>query len=162
MAGPDEPIDDRDVVVTDQPIETTAPVIALVSDEVHEPWSADVRAALPTDVDPATLAAAIAVVAAGFALVPRSHVGQPGRAEDAGGWAGGAEAGDELHVTLSPREREVLALLAEGAPNKEIARALAVSVHTAKFHVASLIEKLGARSRAEAIAIAIRAGLVTV
>ena len=57
-------------------------------------------------------------------------------------------------------EREVLALLAEGASNKGIARALGVSVHTAKFHVASLTEKLGATGRLEAVAIAIRSGLV--
>jgi hypothetical protein len=57
---------------------------------------------------------------------------------------------------------DVDAATLEGASNKEIARTLAVSVHTAKFHVASLTEKLGARSRVEAIAIAIRAGLVMV
>jgi DNA-binding CsgD family transcriptional regulator len=69
---------------------------------------------------------------------------------------------DDLPIALTPREREVLALLAAGASNKAIARALAVSVHTAKFHVASLTEKLGAHGRLEAIAIAIRAGLVMV
>ena len=58
--------------------------------------------------------------------------------------------------------REVLALLAEGASNKAIARVLGVSVHTAKFHVASLTEKLGAKGRLEAVAIAIRSGLVMV
>jgi DNA-binding CsgD family transcriptional regulator len=56
----------------------------------------------------------------------------------------------------------VLALLVEGASNKAIARALGVSVHTAKFHVASLTEKLGAKGRLEAVAIAIRSGLVMV
>jgi DNA-binding CsgD family transcriptional regulator len=69
---------------------------------------------------------------------------------------------DESDNALSLREREVLALLAEGASNKEIARALALSIHTVKFHVAALTEKLGARSRGEAVAIAIRAGLVMV
>jgi DNA-binding CsgD family transcriptional regulator len=90
--------------------------------------------------------------------VPRKDVTR----EDTGAWAGASVEADELPVALSPREREVLALLSEGASNKEIARALAVSIHTAKFHVASLTEKLGARSRVEAIAIAIRAGLVMV
>jgi DNA-binding CsgD family transcriptional regulator len=63
---------------------------------------------------------------------------------------------------LSPRELEVLALLAEGAPNKVIARRLDISVHTAKFHVASIIAKLGAVNRTDATAIAMRQGLVQV
>ena len=61
---------------------------------------------------------------------------------------------------LTGREREVLALLAEGASNKAIARALSISVRTAKFHVASVTEKLGAGGRQEAVAIAIRSGLL--
>ena len=73
-----------------------------------------------------------------------------------------AEAEDAKGVALTSREREVLALLAAGASNKTIARALGVSVHTAKFHVASLTEKLGANGRLEAVAIALRAGLIMV
>ena len=61
---------------------------------------------------------------------------------------------------LSPREREVLALMIDGAPNKVIARALGISVRTAKFHVAAVLAKLRARNRAEAVAIALRDGLV--
>jgi DNA-binding NarL/FixJ family response regulator len=63
---------------------------------------------------------------------------------------------------LSAREREVLALLAEGAPNKVIARRLGISVHTAKFHVAAVVAKLGAANRTEAIGIAMREGLVLI
>ncbi|TIS71572.1 MAG: response regulator transcription factor [Mesorhizobium sp.] len=63
---------------------------------------------------------------------------------------------------LSPRESEVLVLLAEGAPNKVIARRLNISVHTAKFHVAAILIKLGAANRTDAIAIAMRRGLVLV
>jgi len=70
------------------------------------------------------------------------------------------EAADEFGSALSPREREVLGLLIEGASNKEIARALALSVHTVKFHIAAITEKLGARSRVEAVAIAVRCGLM--
>jgi len=65
-------------------------------------------------------------------------------------------------VHLSPREAEVLALLAEGAPNKVIARRLDISVHTAKFHVAAILVKLGAANRTDAIATAMRQGLVLV
>jgi DNA-binding CsgD family transcriptional regulator len=61
---------------------------------------------------------------------------------------------------LTPRELEVLGLLAEGASNKEIARRLGISVHTAKFHVGSLIEKLDAVGRTDAVAHAPRLGVI--
>jgi len=63
-----------------------------------------------------------------------------------------------LHVT--PREREVLALLAEGASNKTIARRLGISVHTAKYHVGSLLDKLDATGRTDAVAHAARIGVI--
>jgi DNA-binding CsgD family transcriptional regulator len=66
----------------------------------------------------------------------------------------------EAAVQLTPRELEVLALLAEGASNKLIARRLGISTHTAKFHVASLIEKLDAVSRTDAVAHAARLGVI--
>ncbi len=61
---------------------------------------------------------------------------------------------------FTPREAEVLALLAEGASNKEIARRLGISVHTAKFHVARVFGKLDATGRADAVAHAARLGLL--
>ena len=61
---------------------------------------------------------------------------------------------------LTPRELEVLGLLAEGASNKEIARRLGISVHTAKFHVGSVIEKLDAVGRTDAVAHAARLGVI--
>ena len=64
-------------------------------------------------------------------------------------------------VALTPRELEVLTLLAEGASNKVVARALGISVYTAKFHVGSLIEKLDAIGRTDAVAHAARLGLIT-
>lgn len=62
--------------------------------------------------------------------------------------------------TLSARERQVAELLVDGASNKVVARALDISVHTAKFHVTAILEKLGARNRADAVAIILREGLV--
>jgi DNA-binding NarL/FixJ family response regulator len=62
--------------------------------------------------------------------------------------------------TLTARELEVLALLAEGAANKVIARRLGISVHTAKFHVASILDKLDATGRTDAVTHAIRLGLL--
>jgi DNA-binding CsgD family transcriptional regulator len=63
-------------------------------------------------------------------------------------------------AALTPREREVLELMAEGASNKMIARALGISVHTAKFHVGSVIDKLDATGRTDAVAQAARLGVI--
>jgi len=64
--------------------------------------------------------------------------------------------------TLSARERQVAELLVDGASNKVVARALDISVHTAKFHVTAILEKLSARNRADAVAIILREGLVAI
>ena len=172
---------DADVTIADRPEDVAGPVIALVptvvvADATPATWRSDVRAVLPADVDATTLGAVITVIAAGLGVAPPKPA-RGARAladswpssrlgERVGSWAealdhSGAE--DEEHaVTLTPREREVLTLLAAGASNKAIARALDLSVHTVKFHVASLIEKLGAGGRLEAVAIAIRTGLIMV
>jgi DNA-binding CsgD family transcriptional regulator len=71
-----------------------------------------------------------------------------------------AEPPADVEVSLTPREVEVLALLAEGASNKVIARRLGISVHTAKFHVGSLIDKLDAVGRTDAVAHAARLGVI--
>lgn len=63
-------------------------------------------------------------------------------------------------IELTPREAEVLALLAEGASNKTIAQRLGISVHTAKFHVSSLLDKLDAVGRTDAVAHAARRGVI--
>jgi DNA-binding CsgD family transcriptional regulator len=63
---------------------------------------------------------------------------------------------------LTPRETEVLGLLAEGLANKEIAARLSFSTHTAKFHVESILRKLDAANRAEAVKEGIRRGLIGV
>jgi DNA-binding CsgD family transcriptional regulator len=69
-------------------------------------------------------------------------------------------AGEPVNIELTPRERDVLALMAEGASNKSIARHLGISVHTAKFHVGSLLEKLDATGRTDAVAHAARRGVI--
>ena len=63
-------------------------------------------------------------------------------------------------IELTPRERDVLVLMAEGASNKLIARQLGISVHTAKFHVGSLLDKLDATGRTDAVAHAARRGVI--
>jgi DNA-binding NarL/FixJ family response regulator len=67
--------------------------------------------------------------------------------------------GRETSLLISPRERDVLALVVEGRSNKDIAEALYVSPNTVKTHVASLLNKLSANTRSQLAAIALRQGL---
>jgi DNA-binding NarL/FixJ family response regulator len=68
---------------------------------------------------------------------------------------------EPIEEPLTAREVEVLALLAEGLPNKAIAARLAISDQTVKFHVAAIIAKLGVSNRTEAVRVALRRGLIT-
>ena len=70
--------------------------------------------------------------------------------------------GEVQRETLTPRELQVLEQIAEGLPNKAIAAELGISEHTVKFHVGSLLEKLGADSRAEAVMVATRRGVLRI
>jgi len=114
-----------------------------------------IRAALPGDISPAQLVAAIEAVASGLLVLHPSHASE-------GLPAGSApsRALDELAESLTRRELEVLQMLAAGLSNKEIAARLNISDHTVKFHVASILGKLGAASRTEAVSLGIRRGLV--
>jgi DNA-binding NarL/FixJ family response regulator len=85
------------------------------------------------------------------------------RVNGLGGTAISRDADDAAEVqpeSLTPRELEVLALLAEGLSNKSIARRLEISDQTVKFHVASIYGKLGAANRTDAVRRAVRRGLV--
>ena len=117
---------------------TREPIIVAI--EVGEPELADRLAALLADAPGLRLAA-------------------PGEQADVAIVAS-REARTEDSVALTPREMQVLALIAEGASNKAIARRLAISVHTVKFHIASLLDKLDADGRAEAVAQAARLGAI--
>lgn len=99
-----------------------------------------------------TLAEARAVAGADMVLVPAAT-----RAND----SNDANDPDELTEALTPREMQVLELVAEGLPNKAIAVRLDISDQTVKFHVASICGKLGAANRTEAVRRAVRRGLLT-
>ena len=71
-----------------------------------------------------------------------------------------AEKPAEPDAALTPREIQVLTLLAEGASNKSIAQRLGISVHTVKFHVASLLDKFEAIGRTDAVTQAVRLGVI--
>jgi DNA-binding NarL/FixJ family response regulator len=62
---------------------------------------------------------------------------------------------------LTVREVEILEMLAEGLSNRTIARRLAISTYTVKFHVASVLDKLGAATRTEAVTMGLRRGLIS-
>jgi two-component system, NarL family, response regulator YdfI len=70
------------------------------------------------------------------------------------------DAGNILAEKLTPRETEVLHLLAEGLVNREIATRLDISEHTIKFHIRSILGKLGASTRTEAVTLGLRSGLI--
>jgi DNA-binding NarL/FixJ family response regulator len=76
--------------------------------------------------------------------------------------AGALREPTEAIETLTTREKEVLQKIANGLANKEIAVRLNISEHTVKFHVASILGKLGASSRTEAVTIGMRRGLILV
>jgi DNA-binding NarL/FixJ family response regulator len=134
------------------------PVVALTNEPVEEmPLGASIRAWLPINSSPSQLGAAI-VAAANELLVLTGR--------QASDWLGGSRsrhADDGFEVeALTPRELQVLRMLADGLGNKEIAGQLNISDHTAKFHVAQILAKLRASSRTEAVAIGMRRGLVPV
>jgi DNA-binding CsgD family transcriptional regulator len=117
------------------------------------------RLRLAVDIDDAALAERIA---AAFGAVEGVELVAAHEAPDAVVVAPRAEPSgrEETDIALTERELEVLALLAEGASNKLIARRLGISAHTAKYHVASLMEKLDAVSRTDAVAHAARLGVL--
>lgn len=93
-----------------------------------------------------------------LAAVPGLRLAAEGEATDA--VLSDEGSGPAAGAGLTPREREVLELLTEGASNKAIARRLGISVHTAKFHVGRVIDKLDATGRTDAVAHAARSGVI--
>jgi len=121
--------------------------------------STGVRGVIRRDATPETLVAARVCAAAGLTVVEgaATTATRPMRVAPHRSRIADSHTGQRA---LTPREREVLALLAEGLALKVVAARLGISEHTVKTHVGSLYEKLGASSRAEAIMEAARRGLV--
>jgi DNA-binding NarL/FixJ family response regulator len=115
-------------------------------------------AVLPPGASSAAASAAVAAAVHGLAVVPRALLAALLAREPAlPAPVGHDDSGD---IMLTRRERDILAALADGASNKLIARRLGISFHTVKFHVASILAKLDAETRTEAVARAARLGLV--
>lgn len=132
------------------------PIVALISNESHlaEIWTENIRALLPREIEVESLAAALRAVAKELlvldpelatVLVPRRHRQTSSPVE-----------------ALTPRELEVLQLLAEGLANKIIANRLRVTEHTVKFHIKAIMGKLDAKSRTDAVVRASRLGLIII
>ena len=140
---------------------TTFVVIAGENDEEEtlDALYAGASAILPCSAESTDIATAIDVARRGLALLPR-HVLE--RLLDASSSASeeSLPADGASRILLTPREREVLAAMADGASNKVIARRLGISIHTAKFHVAAILAKLDADSRTEAVTRAAHLGLL--
>ena len=138
----------------------TAEVLLLVDDPSVQDWEEAMRngvhGVLSSDADRDILVAALHALTMGLTVFPSGIVDQAFQTRRAGAPADGAVE------SLTSREREVLVLLADGLPNKIIAERLGISDHTVKFHVASILGKLGASSRTEAVTSAIRQGILMI
>ena len=135
-----------------------APLVVLwdrgEEDRLSSLLDAPASAFLPQDASRKTLAAAIHSVADGLIVAPRSLLNALVVAGER------IAPSDDEEASLTPRELEVLAAMADGLSNKAIARRLAISFHTVKFHVAAILEKLGADTRTEAVTKAAQRGIV--
>ena len=147
--GDDDDLDAREVRV---------PTIALLErmeqESARQALAAGASGVLALDADADELIAAVRAAAAGLVVM------QPSVVAGLAGALSSPTVRQPVRAPLSAREREVLALLAEGLPNKVIAPRLGITEHTVKTHVAAVYEKLHARNRAEAVMAAARQGLL--
>jgi DNA-binding CsgD family transcriptional regulator len=140
-----------DAVLTDGAADAILPAAAVAVG----PVGGEFAAWLPPDASAAQIDAALRAVAVGlrvYATPPQTQNFAQTRNFD--------ELPHEPTVLLTPREIEVLGALGNGMTNKEVARLLGISPHTVKFHIESLFRKLGAASRAEAVAKGMRQQIV--
>ena len=134
-----------------------APALVLLGEALPRGWAvravrAGARAVLPRTASAYAIVAAVVAAAAGLVVLPGDAL-----AEVPQGTAARAAAPPEA---LTAREAQILALLAEGLVNKQIAARLGISRHTVKTHLAALFHKLGVSTRAEAVAAGARAGVI--
>ena len=127
---------------------------------VHDASEADVvvgeRGSLSRETTPAQIAAAVHVAAAGLLVMPAEE--GPALLPH----SPSSSAGEPMTEALTAREMDVIEMLAEGLSNKMIAHRLSISDHTAKFHVNSILAKLNAGTRTEAVTRGIRLGLIKI
>jgi two-component system, NarL family, response regulator YdfI len=159
-----------DVVLAESDLESAGRVltaalgapIVLITDQLSRAdlrrlLQSGVRAVLGRETAQHEILAAVEAVSAGLtALAPEQmDLLLPSAPEN-------DESEPWLHEALTARESEVLTMLAEGTSNKEIAARLNISEHTVKFHVSSILAKLGATTRTEAVSRGVRQGLIVI
>jgi len=113
---------------------------------------AGISGILPIEIDSVQFSTALEAVRSGLQVVHPSFLRPKQRSV--------AEANSAEELT--DREKQVLAMMADGLGNKEIAARLGISTHTVKFHISSILGKLGAGSRTEAVSIGMRTGRVLI
>ncbi|MEW5740937.1 MAG: response regulator transcription factor [Myxococcota bacterium] len=137
------------------------PVLALVNaGGAAEAMEAGASGAIRRDSRVSAIVAAIHAVHQGLTVFDGDYQGVP--AAQAVHHGGTTPAAEKTGGVLTPRENEVLTLLAEGLSNKEIAAKLEISEHTAKFHVNSILQKMNAQKRVEAVVRAAKMGLIEI
>jgi two-component system, NarL family, response regulator YdfI len=154
---------EESVPVAVEVAEVVSPVLVVLTDNPEKLLPVDavrsgVRAILPRVAKAEEIFAAIQATMAGLVVLHPDAIGSVMALADSGE-PPGLEVSDQI---LTPREIEVLRMIAEGLANKEIASKLGISDHTAKFHTSSIFAKLGASNRAEAVTLGIRQGLIMV
>jgi DNA-binding NarL/FixJ family response regulator len=153
-------------LIGDLPFEQI-PVVLLDDDRAQaDAWwdpTASVYACLPANANPREISVALVAASLGLTLLTpaQAELIFQTRAPRTRTHPSAAPV-PVLYEALTPRELQVLRMLAEGLGNKEIAGHLGISDHTAKFHVASILGKLHAQTRTEAVTIGIRRGLVPI
>jgi two-component system, NarL family, response regulator YdfI len=150
--------------VSEFPSGAEAPAIVILTSDEGAAWveqamrSGAARAVLSQDSSAEEIIAAVYAAGLGFAVLRAERVKAAVHATT----GVHPRPSETPHQALSPREREVLAMLAEGLGNKEVAWRLKISEHTVKFHVNSIFQKLNASSRTEAVTTGIRFGLISI
>lgn len=140
-----------------------APAFVVLTDDPYGVWAAEllrtgVQAILPRQAHASEIVAAIEAAAVGLVVLQRNTIESLLPLLSSAPRALPASS----HQALTPREIEVLSMLAEGFGNKTIAWRLGISEHTVKFHLSSIFSKLNASSRTEAVTLGIRQGLIMV
>ena len=152
-----QPDEEVDLDSLDEEFDTSGLIVLM--DEPAEDWIANAlragaKAILPADISAEGLVAVVHAVASGLVVLPGN---------DRSVRSGSVPVRMRPPVeALTPREQEILSAMSEGLTNKEAAARFQISEHTVKFHVASIMSKLGAASRTEAVTLAIRHGLLMI
>jgi DNA-binding NarL/FixJ family response regulator len=153
-------VDSADVESLTEILHGADAVVTLTDDAssefIGDAFRLGARAVLPRNAGSGEIQSAVEAAASGLVVL------HPAQTVSLTGMPGMTRQRREVAEHLTPREVEVLGMLAEGLGNKTVARRLGISEHTVKFHVGSIMSKLNASSRTEAVTTGVREGLIMV